>query len=74
MLVTTLEVNVDVPEMEVYIECLLHIERKMNVQTEAGTASEKAMAVRPHKRRWDRSVTIVENLAISNGIVSNLLK
>ena len=54
------------PEMEVITDHLLHKERRMNERTEAGMVSEKAMAVRPHDRRWDQSVTTMENLAISN--------
>ena len=49
MLVTALEVNVDVPKMEVVTERLLHEERKQ--QDKGSSFPSKALSVSRHKKR-----------------------
>ena len=49
MLVTALEANKDVPQMEVVTECLLHEERKLNDRGNS-SGTNRAMAAYRHKR------------------------
>ena len=52
MLVTALEANPEVPKMEVVTECLLHEERKLKEQADAGDSrSDKALMVERQPRR-----------------------
>ena len=57
MLVTALEANTDVPDMETLVEHLLHEERKMKEKDQSssstGDAKEEAMSVK-HKKRPPR--------------------
>ena len=54
MLVTALEANAKVPDMETVIECLLHEEQKMKEKTDQGSSqtgeNKEAMAVKNKKR------------------------